>query len=273
MGGASIPPPRDYPLAAGRVSAARITLLTDFGTSDGFMGAVKGVLAALAPGVLVDDIAHDLPPGDTRAAALALPRYWRRYPEGTVHLVVVDPGVGTGRRALACSAGGRFLVAPDNGVLTPVLTTSGSRCFEIEGSAPTVPVSSTFHGRDVFAPVAAALVSGSPISTVGPAVEDPVLMPEPEAVRRGAAGLGAVVGVDRFGNATTNLPGGWAKPAGFVEVAGLRLAVRGTYGDVATGDALALVDSEGWIEVAVRDGSAAERLDLGAGTPVTLSPS
>ena len=255
------------------MSAARITLLTDFGTRDGFVGAVKGVLAALAPGVLVDDIAHDLPAGDIRAAALALPRYWRRYPEGTVHLVVVDPGVGTGRRAIACSAAGRFLVAPDNGVLTPVLTTSGSRCSMIEVVAHPAPVSSTFHARDVFAPVAAALASGTPLTRVGPVVDDPVVMPEAAAVRRGAAGFGSVVGVDRFGNATTNLPGGWAERASVVDVAGLRLVVCGTYGDVATGEALALVDSEGWIEVAVRDGSAAERLGLGTGTPVMLSPS
>ena len=273
MGASSISPPLLHPLAAGRVSAARITLLTDFGTRDGFVGAVKGVLAALAPDVLVDDIAHDLPAGDIRAAALALPRYWRRYPEGTVHLVVVDPGVGTGRRAIACSAAGRFLVAPDNGILTPVLTTSGSRCFGIEAAAHPAPISATFHARDVFAPVAAALASGTPPTLVGPAVDDPVVMPEPEAVRRGAAGIGSVVGVDRFGNATTNLPGGWAEQTSVVDVAGLRLVVRGTYGDVASGEALALVDSEGWIEVAVRDGSAAERLGLGAGTPVMLSPS
>jgi S-adenosylmethionine hydrolase len=260
-------------LAAGSVSAARITLLTDFGTRDGFVGAVKGVLAALAPDVLVDDIAHDLPAGDIRSAALVLPRYWRRYPEGTVHLVVVDPGVGTGRRAVACSAAGRFLVAPDNGVLTPVLTTSGSCCFKIEGAAYPAPVSSTFHARDIFAPVAAALAFGTPLTLVGPAVDDPVLMPEPEAVRSGAAAIGSVVGVDRFGNATTNLPGGWAEHSSLVDVAGLRLVVYGTYGDVAIGDALALVDSEGWIEVAVRDGSAAECLGLGAGSPVMLSPS
>tara|TARA_B100001123_G_scaffold19809_2_gene22025 strand:+ start:236 stop:1003 length:768 start_codon:yes stop_codon:yes gene_type:complete len=255
------------------VSAARITLLTDFGTRDGFVGAVKGVLAALAPGVIVDDISHDVPAGDIRAAGHALSRYWRRYPEGTVHLVVVDPGVGTGRRALACSAARRFLVAPDNGVLTPVLATSGSRCFGIEGSAHPAPISPTFHARDVFAPVAALLASGSTLSLVGPAVDDPVVVYEPEAMRMGEAGLGAVVGVDRFGNATTNLPGGWVEDRSVVEVAGLRLVVCGTYGDVASGDALALVDSEGWIEVAVRDGSAADLLSLGAGTPVRLNPS
>ena len=254
------------------MSPTRITLLTDFGTRDGFVGAVKGVVASLAPGVLVDDIAHDLPAGDVRAAARALPRYWRRYPEGTVHLVVVDPDVGTGRRALACSAAGRFLVAPDNGVLTPFLATSGSRCFEIEVAERPTHVSSTFHARDVFAPVAAALASGRSLRDVGPALEDPVLLPEPEAVRRGATCLGSVVCVDRFGNATTNLPSGWAKPMGIVEVAGLHLALHATYGDVATGEALALVDSEGWIEVAVRDGSAAERFGLEAGTPVTLTP-
>src|SRR5687767_12950124 len=150
----------------------RITLLTDFGTRDGFVGAVKGVLATLAPGVIVDDIAHDLPAGDVEAAARALARYWRRYPEGTVHLVVVDPGVGTGRAALACSAQGRLLVGPDNGALSPALSAAWGapaerRCVRIDASVPAGAVSPTFHGRDVFAPAAAALATGRVLDALG----------------------------------------------------------------------------------------------------------
>ena len=126
-----------------------ITLLTDFGTADGYVGEVKAVLATLAPGATIVDVAHDVTPHDVDGARLALARYWRRFPEGTVHLVVVDPGVGSTRGALAASSEGRYLVGPDNGVLSPALLHAGARCVALSipsGAAP------TFHGRDVFAP-------------------------------------------------------------------------------------------------------------------------
>ena len=249
----------------------RITLLTDFGSSDGFVGAMKGVLASLAPDARVDDIAHDLPRGDVAAAARALARYWRRYPEGTVHVVVVDPGVGTARRGLACEAAGRTLVAPDNGVLTPVLRgAADARCVALGGALGSGPISPTFHGRDVFAPSAAALATGRALADLGPAVLDPVLLAAATALRTEDEARGAVVAVDRFGNATTNLPGAWVRRGDLVEVAGRRLPVRRTYGEAASGEALAVVDSEGWIEVAVRDGSAAERLGLSNGSAVRV---
>lgn len=249
---------------------ARVTLLTDFGTRDGFVGAVRGTLATLAPEVRVEDVSHDLPRGEVSAGVRALARYWRRWPEGTVHLVVVDPGVGTGRRALACASDGRFLVGPDNGVLTPALEVPGARCFRLAEGAASGPVSATFHARDLFAPAAAHLASGRPIEALGEPVPDPVRLERTRAVLGAGGARGEVVGVDRFGNATTDIPGEWAIPGSVVAVAGLRLPVRRTYGDVASGEALALVDSEGWIEVAVRDGSAAEHFEIAIGAPVTL---
>jgi S-adenosylmethionine hydrolase len=236
----------------------RVTLLTDFGTRDGFVGAVKGVLASLAPHAVAEDVAHDLPRGDARAASRALARYWTRYPEGTVHVVVVDPGVGTERHALACAASGRFLVGPDNGVLT-------WRRLGVTG-----PVAPTFHGRDLFAPAAAQLASGRALEELGAVVGDPVLLAEPSAIADGAGARGEVVAVDHFGNVTTNIPGSWGAPGDVVEVAGRRLELLGTYGDAPAGGALALVDSEGWIEIAVRDGSAARLLGVAEGAPARL---
>jgi S-adenosylmethionine hydrolase len=248
----------------------RITLLTDFGTRDGFVGAVKGVLASLAPEALVEDVAHDLPRGDVAAAARALARYWSRHPAGTVHLVVVDPGVGTARRALACASAGRFLVGPDNGVLTSALGEHGARCVRLDPARLTAPVSPTFHGRDLFAPAAAALASGGALDELGDPVTDPVLLPDPTPCRTERGGDGVVVAVDHFGNLTTNLPGGWSAPGDVVELAGWRVEVLRTYGDAPAGGALALVDSEGRIEIAVRDGSAARLLGVTEGAPARL---
>jgi S-adenosylmethionine hydrolase len=251
----------------------RITLLTDFGTRDGFVGAVKGVLATLAPGVLVDDVAHDLPRGDVASAARALARYWRRYPEGTVHVVVVDPGMGTSRAGIACAAAGRFLVGPDNGVLTPALGGSAAaerRCVRIDERAVGGAVAPTFHGRDVFAPAAAALATGRALDALGEPLADPVVLEEPGPTREPDGATGEVVSVDRFGNATTNIPGAWAAGGGVVDVGRVRVRIARTYGDVRPGEPVALVDSEGWIEVAVRDGSAAERLGIVPGAAVRL---
>ena len=251
----------------------RVTLLTDFGSSDGFVGSMKGVLAALLPSVSLDDVAHDIPRGDVRAAARALARYWKCYPEGTVHLAVVDPGVGTTRGALACSASGRFLVGPDNGVLTPALSSDErARCVSIDERVVSRggPPSATFHGRDLFAPAAAVLAAGGGLESLGTSVDAPVLLVDPVALRTNEAAEGEIIGHDRFGNLTTNLPGDWAGLGSTVEVAGWRLQLVRTYGDVAPSGALALVDSENRIEIAVRDGSAIDTLGIEQGEPVRL---
>lgn len=244
-----------------------ITLLTDFGTADGYVGEMKGVLLSRAPDALLVDVSHAVAPQDVEAARLAVARYWRRYPAGTVHLVVVDPGVGSARAALAVESDGRFLVGPDNGALSPALLLPGARAVAL---AVPASASATFHGRDVFAPAAAALTMGVALEALGTPVSDPVMRRTPEAFRReDGAIVGQVIAVDRFGNAITNLVG---VRGGSVEIAGRVVPLHRTYGDVAPGEACALVGSSGLLEVAVREGSAASVLGIRRGNTVVVLP-
>jgi len=244
-----------------------ITLLTDFGTADGYVAELKGVLLSAVPDANVVDLSHDVPAQDVECARLAVARYWRRFPSGTVHVVVVDPGVGSTRAPLAVSSDDRFLVGPDNGVLSPSLLAAGARVVALP--VPTT-ASATFQGRDVFAPAAASLALGSPLDSLGHAFAEPVIRRTPEA-RRGADGsvAGEVIAVDRFGNAITNLI---APRGGRVEVAGRAMPIVRTYADAASGDVIALVGSTGFVEVAQRDGSAVRELSITRGTPVLLRP-
>jgi S-adenosylmethionine hydrolase len=250
----------------------RITLLTDFGTEDGFVGAIKGVLATLAPEALVEDISHRIPRGGVRKAALALERYWRRYPPGTVHLVVVDPGVGTERRGLSLRVDRRFFVGPDNGVFSRVLEGAAEReVVELAASELLPDASSdTFHGRDWFAPASALLATGTPLEALGNPIRDPVLLPSIPPTREGNLWIGQVVDVDRFGNLATNLPAEIARSSGEVGIGEVWVGFRKTYGVAAPGALLALVNSDGRVEVAVRDGSAAARLGVGVGDEVRV---
>jgi S-adenosyl-L-methionine hydrolase (adenosine-forming) len=242
-----------------------ITLLTDFGTADGYVGEMKGVLLSLAPDATVVDITHDISPQDIDHARLTLARVWRRFPSGTVHLVVVDPGVGSARAALAVASDGRFLVGPDNGVLSPALLVAGVRAVEL---ALPPSASATFHGRDVFAPVAAALARGEPLEPLGVDAPHPIVRRTPEPTRRPDGALeGEVIMIDRFGNAVTNLI---TLHGGMVEVADRQIHVRRTYAEVATNMPVAVVGSSGLIEVAVRDGNASRTLGLLRGSRVVL---
>ncbi len=243
-----------------------ITLLTDFGTADGYVGEMKGVLYTLAPDAEIVDITHDIEPQDVERARLTLARVWRRFPHGTVHLVVVDPGVGSSRAALAVSSDGRFLVGPDNGVLSPALLLPDARVVAL----PLLPhASATFHGRDIFAPAAAALARGEPIDELGPAMADePIIRRTPQPVRASDGSLsGEVILVDRFGNAVTNLI---ATQTGTVRVGHVDLPLRLTYAEVPDGQAVALVGSAGFIEIAVRNGDAARSLGIARGSEVSF---
>jgi hypothetical protein len=246
-----------------------ITLLTDFGTADGYVGEVKGVLCTLAPSAPLVDISHDLAPQDVEGARLAVARYWRRFPPGTVHLVIVDPGVGTSRAALAVASEGRYLVGPDNGVLSPSLFALDARAVRLPEPAAAAP---TFHGRDVFAPVAALLARGTPLEAVGEPHGDPVRRRTPPPLRREDGALeGEVLTFDRFGNAVTNLVPARPLPLGAtVETMGQVIPLVRTYGDVPPGAPLALVGSSGLVEVAVRNGSAAGRFGMARGQRVVL---
>ena len=244
-----------------------VTLLTDFGTADGFVAVMKGVLLAQAPEAVLVDVSHDIPAHDVESGRLALARYWRRFPEGTVHLCVVDPGVGSTRAALAVESDGRWLVGPDNGLLSPALLLAGARVVAIPVPTTAAP---TFHGRDVFAPAAAALISGAPIDSIGPPVLAPVVRRTPEARRQGDGSIaGEVITIDRFGNAITNCLG---LRGGSIEVAGRTLAIARTYADAPPGAPTALCGSNGLIEVAVRDGSASTMLGIVRGAPVVYRP-
>jgi S-adenosylmethionine hydrolase len=242
-----------------------ITLLTDFGTADGYVGEIKGVLAASAPGCVLVDIAHDVAAHDVEAGRLALARYWHRFPVGTVHVAVVDPGVGGSRAAIAVESEGRLLVGPDNGVLSPAMLYQGARCVAMPVPASAAP---TFHGRDVFAPAAAQLAMGTPLDALGVLCSDPLVRRTPEATR-GADGStnGVVISIDRFGNLVTNL---MTRRAGIVEIGGATIAIGRTYSDVASGVMTALIGSSGLVEIAVRDGSAATRLGVERGARVVL---
>jgi hypothetical protein len=252
---------------------ARITLLTDFGAADGYAGAVRGVIAARAPAVRVDDAGHDVPRGDIAAAAAALARYWREYPEGTVHVVVVDPGVGGARAALLVMADGRFGVGPDNGVLTPMLDSPGFESVRVVRNADLFrhPVSATFHGRDVFAPVAAYVAQGGLPGKVGPEAAVPVRLARTEPERTATGSRGVILHADRFGNLATNLPADLVRHAVDVRVGDRSVGpLRATYAAVAPGTPLALIGSDGFLEIAVRDGSAAALPGFGAGITVTV---
>jgi S-adenosylmethionine hydrolase len=230
-----------------------ITLLTDFGTSDSYVAELKGVLLGGAPGSVLVDVTHAVPPGDIRAGAYLLGRSWQRFPAGAVHLVVVDPGVGTDRAALALRARDHYFVGPDNGLFTPVL-----RDTEVEIVVLPTPAgaSPTFHGRDVFAPAAAALARGCALATLGPALESmPHRLTYTEPHYEGKSVVGEIVYVDRFGTLVTNLTRELVPPYAVLEVEGLEIGpLRRTFGDVPTGGLLGFVGSGGVIEVAVRDG-------------------
>ena len=242
-----------------------ITLTTDFGTADGYVGEIKGVLLSLAPGADVVVITHAIPPQDVDRGRLTLARVWRRFPHGTIHLVVVDPGVGSSRAALALQSDGRFLVGPDNGVLSPALLVAGARAVELPLPSRS---SATFHGRDVFAPAAAALARGEPIDSLGRVASSPVVLRTPEPMRRADGSIeGEVIVLDRFGNAVTNLIG---LRGGTIELGDRRIAVRRTYSEVASGEAVAVTGSTGFIEIAVRDGDAARGLGVHRGDKVVL---
>ncbi len=260
---------------------AVITLLTDFGTRDEYVGAMKGAILSVAPQVTLVDISHEVPPQDVGRAAYLLEGYHRYFPAGTVHVVVVDPGVGGSRAIVAVRTGEYTYLVPDNGVLTRVLGEAAPQAaVRVENRAFFRPqVSRTFHGRDIFAPVAAHLAAGTDIHELGPriACDDLVRLDIPPAVITGGGEVrGVVMTFDRFGNALTNISGEQlaALPdAGKFEVClgGCRIVgLSSSYTSVPPGQALALVGSRGYLEIGINCGSAREVLGLAVGDPVRV---
>jgi S-adenosyl-L-methionine hydrolase (adenosine-forming) len=252
-----------------------ITLTTDFGLRDTYVAEMKGViLDILGATALLVDVTHDIEAHDLTEGALALEAAAPHFPLGSIHLAVVDPGVGTARRGLVVRASGHVFVGPDNGLLTPFLT-GDWEAFELESSRYRRPtVSRTFHGRDVFAPAAAHLALGVDPAEFGSPVVDPVLLPWTEVREAAGAVAGAVVHVDRFGNLVTSIHAALVEslgPDAAVRIAGRVLPVVGTYAELPSGGPGAILGSRNRLEIAVREGSAATVLRARRGTPVVVS--
>jgi len=296
-----------------------VTLTTDFGTTDGYVGTMKGVIFNIVPSARLVDISHEIAPQDVRQAAYVLYTAYPFFPPHTVHIVVVDPGVGSARRPIALRTPAGYFVGPDNGVFSYVMACEPVEALvELADPRYRLPqVSRTFHGRDVFAPAAAHLAAGVPIMALGPPVRDPVTLPPPRLEITSGGVTGEVLHADHFGNVITSIgllvwsggellldpafqqargkrqeAGGRMQEAGggkqevggrgqvrvgaaeaVVVVAGQEIAgVYRTYAQVEPGEVLALVGSEGHLEIAVREGHAARRLGLRPGDAVVLRP-
>jgi S-adenosyl-L-methionine hydrolase (adenosine-forming) len=256
-----------------------ITLTTDFGTRDHYVAAMKGVLASLCPQARVIDVTHELPPFGILAGAYAIHQAAPFFPAATIHIVVIDPGVGTSRRALLVDTGHHFFLAPDNGVLSFILRENPeAHVWELTNRRLWLDaVSSTFHGRDVFAPVAAALAAGKvkPKDT-GWRCGDPVILDslEPAEIKLGVW-RGIVLSVDRFGNVITNFASEDSVAAlgrGFrLEIGRHRVtAFHQTFGEAAAGELFGYPGSSGYLEIAMNQGSAAEHLGVAPGAVLTL---
>ncbi|MBI2926562.1 MAG: SAM-dependent chlorinase/fluorinase [Verrucomicrobia bacterium] len=254
-----------------------ITLTTDFGLGDWFVGTMKGVILRISPACQIVDITHEIPAGDIRAGAFALAAAYRHFPRGTIHVAVVDPGVGSGRAVIAVRSRDYLFIGPDNGVLSLALARQEIKAIRrAENKRLFVqPVSQTFHGRDVLAPVAAHLSKGTPFRCVGPAVRECARLawPEPEVSRRSLRGR--VIYLDRFGNAITNITSErLATLAGSVRSVRLRgrrpFPVAPFYQAVPAGQPAGIVGSTGFLEIAVNGGSAAEVLRLKLGDAVMI---
>lgn len=249
-----------------RYMPALITLLTDFGDQDVYVGVMKGVMAAIAPQAQFIDLTHTIPPQDLWAARFNLLNTYRYFPPDTIHLAVVDPGVGTARRAIALATAQGTFVGPDNGIFSGVLAqTPVLRAVELANPTywrtPTPSV--TFHGRDLFAPAAAYLAQGVPLESLGPAIapESLVSLDLPPLKITSNAIEGTIQYCDRFGNLVTTIPsdrvpsGSW-----YLEMGNHKIKGGITYGDRPIGSLIALIGSHGWVELAVNEGSAEDAL-------------
>jgi len=252
-----------------------ITLTTDFGTRDWFVGTMKGVILGIAPQAIIVDLTHEIPAGDIRAGAFALAAGCRFFPKGTVHVAVVDPGVGGARKTIAVQTANCFFVGPDNGVLSWALAKEKikSVCWLENADYFLRPVSHTFHGRDIFAPVAAHLSCGTSIRKFGPAQKDFIRLPWPQARARRNRIEGEVVFTDRFGNAITNIENTDFDKRGQVEVflGRKRLCrVKAFYQSGPAGQAVAVPGSSGFLEIALNGGSAVKRFGLKIGDRICV---
>jgi S-adenosylmethionine hydrolase len=262
-----------------------LTFLTDYGLQDAFAAICHGVAAQIAPSLRITDITHLIPPGDISRGAVVLAQAVPYFPPA-VHVAVVDPGVGTARRGVAVQAGGSLFVGPDNGLLSAAVAVAGgaARAVSLTNTALWLAdTAATFHGRDIFMPVAARLAAGLPLAEAGDPIEvtSLVALPPAECRLTGNTAHVEVVTVDRFGNAQLSLPGGRAAQAGLVPGVSVALAWADqqvtapfvtTFGDVGPGELLCYRDSGDAIAIAVAGGDAARKFGLRPGMRMTLTP-
>ena len=251
-----------------------ITLLTDFGTADYFVGAVKGAILSVNPAATIADITHDIPPQDIEAAAFTLLAAYPTFPSRTIHIAVVDPGVGSSRRAIVVEAGEHLFVGPDNGIFTFIYDREPAhKTFHVTSDKFfRHPVSTTFHGRDVFAPVAAALSTGIKPESLGPSITDTVRLPHsltPEFRKNGDV-HGRIIHIDRFGNCVTNLTREFVSSDSVLKIKGKRISKFREFYDNAGKEPFAIWGSAAFLEISVKGGSAAKDLKIKRGDPVTL---
>jgi hypothetical protein len=269
MTAAPSPPPSRPPI---------VTLTTDFGLEGHHVGVMKGVILSQAPHAVLVDLCHGISGGGVEEGAWILLWSWKHFPAGTVHAAVVDPGVGSRRRALAARAGGHCFVGPDNGLLAPVIEAAGTAdVVELSAREGTGAVSSTFHGRDVFAPAAARLCLGSPLEELGDRITDLVglSLSRPRVIRRGLL-EGKVITIDPFGNLVTDITAADLTEAAVGGSAVVRIArevingLSGHYAEAGAGKAFALLNSSGHLEIGLYLGRAAEVLGAGRGQAVQV---
>jgi S-adenosyl-L-methionine hydrolase (adenosine-forming) len=257
-----------------------VTLTSDFGLRDPFVGIMKGVILGICPGARLVDLTHEVTAYDVGDAALALESAVGFFPRGTVHLAVVDPGVGSARRAMALRRGDHYFVGPDNGLFTFAIAEYDWSAVSLEARAFRLPaVSRTFHGRDVFAPAAAHLAAGIPLERLGPPLSDPVRLPRADCRRIGDQLIGEVIGSDRFGNLVTSVTADAIERLGasgglHVAVAGRSLGpLKGSYAEGRPGVPAGIIASNGRLEIFANGGNARALLGAERGTPVRVERS
>ncbi len=256
-----------------------ITIMTDFGLRDGYVGEMKGVILGIAPEARIVDITHVVSPQNVLEAAVTFNRSAPYFPEGSIHVCVVDPGVGTARRPIAARIGAQRFVGPDNGIVTLLLARARREGWPVDIVHLDRPrywrieISNVFHGRDIFAPVAAHLANGAALTAVGSPIDDPVLLPLAHSERTADGLRGVIMHIDHFGNVATNIReedmaglGDVIVRAGGVEVHGLARA----FGERAPGELIAFFSSHGELALAVVNGNAGQRLGARVGDPVEV---
>ena len=256
-----------------------ITLTTDFGLADVYVGVMKGVIFSINPACTIVDITHAIEPRNSVAGAFALECACPYFPAGAIHVAVVDPGVGSGRRALVVQTDRCLFVGPDNGIFSFALSAPGMKAvYELTASDYFLPeVSATFHGRDIFAPVAAHLTKGVRPERLGRRIDDPVMLPQAVPVMRGEGSLeGCIAHIDCFGNLTTTIRRDMLQ--GFFQQGGIRAEVKGaaitkimpSYAAAQEGEPFCIIGSSGRLEISVKNSSAAQLLRACRGDSIVL---